>query len=72
MPRWASRITLEITDVRVQRLHAITEADAVAEGVSTPGPFAVDHFRDIWSAINGADSWAANPWVWALTFRRLP
>lgn len=72
MPRWACRLVLEISDVRVQRLHEITEADAVAEGASTPGPFAVHHFMDLWISINGRESWLANPWVWALTFRRLP
>lgn len=72
MPRWASRITLEVTNVRVERLQAISEADVVAEGVSTPGPFAVHHFKDVWTGINGAGSWEANPWVWVVEFRRLP
>lgn len=72
MPRSASRITLKVTDVRVERLHEIIEADAVAEGASTPGPFAVYHFMDLWSSINGAKSWNANPWVWVVSFRRLP
>lgn len=71
MPRWASRILLEVTDVRVQRLQDITEADVVAEGVSTPGPFAVHHFMDLWNSINGTGAWNANPWVWALSFRRV-
>lgn len=71
MPRWACRLVLEITGVRVQRLRDISEADAVAEGASTPGPFAVHHFADLWVSINGRDSWNANPWVWALTFKRV-
>ncbi|MBN8260955.1 MAG: hypothetical protein J0L59_01365 [Xanthomonadales bacterium] len=71
MPRWACRLELEITDVRVERLQAISEADAVAEGASTPGPFARHHFMDLWASINGQASWDANPWVWALTFKRI-
>lgn len=74
MHRADSRILLEITDVRVQRLQEISEEDARAEGVS--GPF--DdlftprlRFERLWEAINGADSWEANPWVWAVTFQRL-
>lgn len=87
MPRHASRISLEITDVRLQRLHDISESDAVAEGVSysldiDAGAWcgasdrlwgtAREAFRDLWESIHGNGSWAANPWVWALTFRRLP
>ncbi len=90
MPRWASRITLEITSVRVERLPDISEADAMAEGAtpisdpcdhvrlacadigcSGPQPYRVG-FRSLWQDINGPDSWAANPWVWAIEFRRLP
>lgn len=71
MPRWASRITLEVTGVRAERLHDITEADAVAEGASTAGPFAVYHFMDLWTSINGAESWNGNPWVWVIEFKRL-
>jgi hypothetical protein len=134
MPRAASRITLEITEVRVQRLQEISEADAVAEGIAelVPTPkraegltpaalafaaaatveqmprasrraflggalaaalgFAASRSRPwevlqarmtrapspqqlyalLWESINGAGSWGANPWVWALTFRVLP
>lgn len=84
MPRWASRITLEITDVRVQRLQAISEADAQAEGVtaalfaqlwpSLPLPPAADHaFAHLWDSINAKRGfgWDANPWVWAISFRRV-
>lgn len=83
MPRWASRITLEITGVRVERVQDISEADAQAEGVVTwaitdPPPAAwdgsllcVDMYRDLWESINGAGSWGANPYVWVLEFRRV-
>lgn len=81
MPRWASRITLTITDVRVQRLQDITEDDATAEGVHRCGEMTksrTDHakglhrcsFADLFDSINGEDAWDANPWVWALTFKR--
>lgn len=73
MPRWACRLVLEITDVRVERLQAISEADALAEGIQPEGPDeCAIAFQRLWESINGADSWAANPWVWALTIRRLP
>lgn len=81
MPRWASRITLRITDVRVQRLRDISEQDAMAEGVVKRGKwFAIDDkgtfdahtprlaYSCLWASINGADSWEANPFVWCLTF----
>ena len=89
MPRWASRITLEITGVRVERLQEISEADCVAEG--TPCYVCGKHmdgrseddchcfhrrahssdYRTLWESINGRGSWDANPYVWALTFRRI-
>ena len=83
MPRWASRITLEITRVRVERLQDISEADALAEGVTDDGSLVTDlagndrggafaAFATLWEVINGADSWDDNPWVWAIEFRRLP
>lgn len=78
MPRWASRITLEITNVRVERVQDITEEDAEAEGV-LPIPShltSVDYvtpFADLWNRINAKRgySWAANPWVWVVEFRRV-
>lgn len=116
MPRWASRLTLEVTGVRVERLNAISEEDAVAEGVEVhmmpeewravrqqygrneaitfdrepsadliaalrlrdvthvparPMRSAVSGFSSLWESINGADSWESNPWVWAITFKRV-
>jgi hypothetical protein len=70
MPRWASRITLEITGVRVERLNDINERDAIAEGVVgdgylTPG----EMFSVLWESINGKGSWAENPWVWCISFK---
>ena len=81
MPRWASRITLEITGVRVERLQDISEEDAAAEGVG-PGymPNSLGSttcagyrpmFARVWRDINGPDSWAANPWVWVIEFKRI-
>ncbi|ECJ2355003.1 hypothetical protein FNI87_24305 [Salmonella enterica subsp. salamae] len=73
MPRWASRILLEITDVRVERLNSITESDAEAEGVTDTGfgDLLVDGFRYLWKSIYGDDSWQANPWVWVIEFKRV-
>jgi hypothetical protein len=74
MPRWACRLVLEVTDVRVERLQAISESDCCAEGCGSPitRDYKKPKFEALWSSINGAESWAANPWVWAITFRRLP
>lgn len=78
MPRWACRLVLEITDVRVERLNDISATDAEAEGVKwNRGPLRCGHtnpisaFRGLWESINGAGSWAANPWVWVVSFRRI-
>jgi hypothetical protein len=77
MPRWASRITLEVTGVRVERLQDISEKDANAEGVKHSlhlpgGRFARENFAHLWWTIHGDESWEANPWVWVVEFRRLP
>ncbi len=93
MPRWASRITLELTEVRVQRLKEIGEEDAAMEGliqVPTPdlrigwglpgwhkdqfGPTSRHAFHTLWDSINGkapGKDWASNPWVWAVSFKRI-
>jgi hypothetical protein len=74
MPRWASRITLEVTGVRVERLHAITPDDAYAEGFpreTWDRSIVVDMFAALWRDINGAESWNANPWVWTIEFQRV-
>lgn len=80
MPRWASRITLEITDVRVERLQDISGMDAKREGVSVPAhtpedgadlDYARRGFRRLWEEIHGGGSWEKNPWVWAIEFKRL-
>ncbi|MCR9291876.1 MAG: hypothetical protein NXI32_04095 [bacterium] len=76
MPKWKSRITLEIVRVRLERLQDITEGDAVAEGCDINDPHITDMyplawFHDLWETINGKGSWDANPFVWALDFKRL-
>ncbi|WP_202842081.1 hypothetical protein [Luteimonas saliphila] len=74
MPRWASRITLEVTGVRVERLQDISEADVQAEGCmgSPLGPGAdALLFPTLWDQINGAGAWNANPWVWVVEFKRV-
>ena len=102
MPRWASRITLEVMGVRVERLHDISEADAIAEGMPSrsrrQGETARAEYATLWESLNptnaagpqvtslggfvtaagedagasvSAASWAANPWVWAVEFKRV-
>ncbi len=70
-----SRILLEITDVRVERLQDISDADALAEGCSHKdmrhGDRLASVFARLWESINGAGSWGANPWVWVVEFRRI-
>lgn len=85
MPRWASRILLEITNVRVERLNAISQEDAQAEGMELTGwrptysdpdsggegctPY--DNFAQLWESIYGEESWKANGWVWVISFKRV-
>lgn len=72
MPRWASRITLEVTAVRVERLQDISPEDCIAEGIPG-GRGRIDitgDYKDLWESINGPGSWAANPWVWVVEFKR--
>jgi len=82
MPRWASRITLEVISVRVERLQDISEADAIAEGVQDKksmilgrnaeeitGPIA--EYAVLWESLHGPGSWDANPWVWVIEFKRV-
>ncbi|HHS9649947.1 TPA: morphogenetic protein [Klebsiella oxytoca] len=86
MPRWASRILLEITDVRVERLNSIHDVDAMREGIQNlttcshadfgiPGVVNAQHpvraFQLLWESIYGADSWKFNPWVWVIEFKRV-
>jgi hypothetical protein len=78
--RWASRITLEVVGVRVERLQDITENDAKAEGVEPfakewrdgDEPTAIASFAMLWDSINGKRAaWASNPWVWRVEFRKV-
>jgi len=85
MPRWASRITMEVTGVKVERLQDISEADAMAEGIVSAGDgngfqladtthymgAARDSYASLWQSINGPGSWDANPWVWCVSFLRV-
>ena len=74
MPRWASRITLEIVSVRVERLTKISVKDCLAEGIQLAGRDTGDvraAYKRLWNSINGAGSWDANPYVWVITFNRL-
>jgi hypothetical protein len=84
MPRWASRTTLEITGVRLERLQDISDADCIAEGIGLnpsaagvtltfpPGASACKAgYQALWEQLNGPESWAANPHVWVIEFRRI-
>lgn len=83
MPRWASRITLEVVSVRVERLQDISEEDAKAEGIELlngrytfnagahESHTAVESFRALWESINGPGSWDSNPWLWVVEFKRI-
>ncbi|HCM1930527.1 TPA: hypothetical protein N3A15_002186 [Salmonella enterica subsp. salamae serovar 51:c:-] len=84
MPRWASRITLEITDVRVERVQDISQRDAIAEGGPPDHPsfskisremgfsdWPRSWFAQTWWGIYGREAWNTNPWVWVIEFKRV-
>lgn len=76
MPRWASRLTLAVTEVRVERLSSISEADALAEGCLGKRTEDADYsarmaFQAQWEQIHGGGSWDLDPWVWVIGFKRL-
>lgn len=87
MPRWVSRIALEVVSVRVEKLQDISRGDAIAEGIrylDDMGGWAYDDegsgfhggdplrsYENLWISINGAEAWNANPWVWVIAFRRI-
>ena len=84
MPRWASRLLLEITDIRIERLKDVSEDDAIAQGVKRQGKSWVNYkfltdshcaidartsFATFWQSNNGDNSWDLNPWVWVIEFK---
>ncbi|MFN3650058.1 MAG: hypothetical protein ACK47B_10810 [Armatimonadota bacterium] len=87
LPRWASRLTLELTeDPRPERLQEITEAEAIAEGcpgencyrrpgvaglVTDDGLLPDEQFSQLWETLHGKGAWKLNPWVWVISFKRL-
>lgn len=85
MPRWSSRITLEVTEVRVQRLQEISGEDTIVEGVQCPTCEAMKYsachdsgcfhslqlFKELWNGLHGPGAWEANPWVAAISFKRI-
>lgn len=79
MQRRFSRILLEIVSIRVERLNECSEADALAEGSQHPSLVPIvgagwssrDMYARLWEHINGTGSWAANPWVWVVEFKRV-
>jgi len=91
MPRWASRITLEITDARIEHLQDISDEDCIAEGIEPVSQLGImracgwkdysgktrgflypkDSYKSLWESINGVGSWSKDPFVWAISFRRV-
>jgi hypothetical protein len=76
MPRWASRITLEVTKVRVERLQDISEDDAGDEGAPRETIHAMNNtarmwYRSLWNSLHGVEKWDENPWVWVIEFRKV-
>jgi hypothetical protein len=86
MPRFASRITLEITNIRVERVQDISADDAQAEGMTCPECKGIgsedcycnasdwvekEEFQRLWKEINGPDSWQSNPFVWVIEFKKV-
>ncbi len=76
MPRWASRLLLEITDIRIERLQDITEADAIKEGLGSGilRDCKVPKFSSLWDSLYQDDEpkqWKNNPWVWVIEFKKV-
>ncbi len=74
MPRWASRIMLEVTGVKVEKLCDISFEDCMAEGIQLAGRDSGDvihAYKQLWESINGTGFWETNPWVWAYAFKRI-
>lgn len=86
MPKAIARIWLQVTDIRVERLQDIEPSEAIDEGITEPEDCkgyidngirisgvdaGIFFFKDLWESINGAESWQANPWVWAISFKVL-